>query len=464
MSGSAYTYRKKYFILVTVNPDMSNQILRITGGKPLRGSVRIGGAKNASYKIMIASLLAESESRLLNFSHISDVESVAKLCAYLGATVTRAGERALFIDPQPISKSSLPHEVGAAGRFSSMFAPVLLHHTGRAEVPLPGGDKIGKRPLDRHLAGLESLGASIQVSDHTLKLTAPNGLTGADFTFSKNSHTGTETMIMAAVLAKGTTILRNAALEPEVDDLILFLNTCGAKIERRLNRVIQITGVDRLHGSIHKIMPDRNEAVSYACAALATKGDIIIENARAQDLTAFLETIDDMGAGYEQGSYGLRIFYFQPLQSVEVTTQPEPGFMTDWQPLMATLLTQAHGTSTIHETVMQKRFQYVPDLQAMGANITSFQPSVEHPDLTYNFNLDDDEGNDHAISITGPTKLKAGSFATRDLRHGATLAIAALAAEGESYITGVDHIDRGYEKLAQRLATMGGNISRTKQT
>ncbi len=432
----------------------------IHGGAPLTGSVRLGGAKNASYKLMIASLLADSQSRLLNFSHISDVESVEKILVYLGARVSHAGERSIFIDPVTMQKNQIHHDHGEQGRFSTMFIPVLLHRFGSAQVPAPGGDKLGSRPLDRHFDGLRAMGADISTHDG-LYLVKTQGLRGTTYRFAKNTHTGTETLILAAVKAKGTTVLENAALEPEIDDLISFLNHMGAKITRLPDRIIKIQGVDQLHGAIHSLIPDRNEAVSYACTALATKGDVVIENARPEHLTAFLEALRQAGAGVEIGNYGIRFFFKQNLVATSIQTQIEPGFMTDWQPLWAMLMTQAWGESVIHETIMPNRFQYVPDLQAMGASITPFQPDVEDKEATYNFNLSDDRPEYyHGIKITGPTQLQAGKFAVRDLRHGATLVGAALCARGESIITQIEHIDRGYEALDQRLNSMGARISR----
>ncbi len=433
---------------------------RVTGGTALNGSVRIGGAKNASYKLMIAALLGTSESRILNFSHISDVQKVSEIISYLGGKVHTAGERALFIDPRSLSSYVLDPQDGAQGRFSPMFIPALLAKFGKAQVPNPGGDKIGKRPLDRHFEGLVALGARVWQEGDSIKAET-DGLVGTTYKFSKNTHTGTETLIMAAVLAKGRTVLENAAEEPEVDDLIQFLNAMGAKIKRRLNKVIEIEGVSRLGGAIHKLMPDRNEAVSYACAALVTKGDVIIENAVPEHLTAFLEKLDDLHAGYEVGTYGIRFYYKGPLQATNVTTAISPGFMTDWQPLFATVLTQASGVSILHETIMQNRFQYVSALQSMGAQIEQFNPDVEHPELVYNFNMADDKPEYfHALKITGATKLHAGDFTVHDLRHGATLILAALAAEGSSVIRGIEHVDRGYEALAERLTSMGAHIER----
>lgn len=432
----------------------------VTGGTPLYGSVRIGGAKNASYKLMIASLLADTESRLLNFSHISDVEAVKKIITDLGGVVTAKGERALFINPSSLKSSTIDEGIGAQGRFSTMFIGPLVARFKKAIVPAPGGDKIGKRPLERHFDGLKQLGIQIEEKNGMYYCEATE-LNGTTYRFEKNTHTGTETLIMAAVLAKGTTILENAAEEPEIDDLIAFLNAMGAHVRRRAHRVIEIHGVNQLQGAIHKIMPDRNEAVSYACAAIATKGDVIIENAREQDLKAFLEKLEEIGAGYEVGQYGIRFYYHKPLIAADIVTEIEPGFMTDWQPLWATLATQCKGKSVIHETIMQNRFQYVTELVAMGAKIKKYNPDVAHPEKIYNFNLKDDRPEYfHAIEISGPTQLKAGEFTVYDLRHGATLILAAMVAQGTSTIHGIELVDRGYEQLEKRLTSMGANIQR----
>ncbi|MFZ1721196.1 MAG: UDP-N-acetylglucosamine 1-carboxyvinyltransferase [Microgenomates group bacterium] len=434
--------------------------LHIIGGSPLYGSVRIGGAKNASFKLMIASLLADTESRLLNFSHISDVELVSTIIEYLGGHVQKKGERALFINPENLNSDRINKEHGEQGRFSTMFIPPLLHRFGRAEVPTPGGDKIGRRPLDRHMDGLEAMGAHVAYKDGTYMVTAKK-LVGTTYRFDKNTHTGTETLILAGVKAEGTTILENAALEPEIDDLMAYLVKMGARIRRRAHRVIEIEGVKTLHGAIHKLISDRNEAVSYACAAIATKGDVIIENAEHTHLTAFLEKLDEIGAGYEVSDYGIRFFYKGQLRAADVTTEIEPGFMTDWQPLWATLATQCHGTSTIHETIHPSRFQYVDPLLSMGAAIDFYNPELAHPEKIYNFDLQNDTPqNFHAIKIHGATPLNAGTFEVKDLRHGATLILAAMIASGTSVLRGINHVDRGYESLDTRLQSMGANIHR----
>ncbi|MBI4035133.1 MAG: UDP-N-acetylglucosamine 1-carboxyvinyltransferase, partial [Candidatus Chisholmbacteria bacterium] len=361
----------------------------IQGGVPLYGCVRLGGAKNASFKLMIGSLLADGESRLLNFSHISDVDITQDIITSLGGQVRSAGERTLFINPQGLKSFTIDKKFGHSSRASSLFVGPLLHRFHKAIFPLPGGDNVGPRPLDRHFAGLTALGATIKQFGDLCQVSAER-LTGAEFTFDKPSHTGTETLIMAAVLAQGKTVIDNAALEPEVDDLIFFLNQMGAQIKRSRPRTITITGVSHLKPTIYKIMPDRNEAVSYACAAIATKGDIVVENARSSHLKAFLDKLTATGGGWETGNFGIRFYYRQPLKAVDVITQPHPGFMTDWQPLWAVLMTQAQGESVIHETIHPHRFGYIPGLVNMGARIKLFNPQVTNKAKTYHFNRQDD--------------------------------------------------------------------------
>lgn len=433
----------------------------ITGGTPLYGSVRVGGAKNASYKLMIAALLANSPSRLLNFSHISDVALVAKIIGSLGGKSEQVGERAYMVDPRNLTQTVVAPEFGRGSRASTMFIPVLLAKLGRAQVPFPGGDKIGQRSLERHFDGLIALGAQVEVAQDSITVTT-NGLKGTHYRFAKNSHTGTETLIMAAATAEGTTILENAAEETEVDDLVAFLNAMGAKIKRQPNRVIEIQGVPRLEGTIHKIMPDQNQVVSFACAALATKGDVIVENARKDDLQAFLEKLEEIGAGYEVGDYGVRFFYKGSLTATDITTAPHPGFKTDWQPLWVTMMTQAEGVSTVHETVYEDRFKYVPSLNQMGAKIELFNPPVDDPETVYNFNLSQSPTpHMHAARIMGSTPLSGGEFTVEDIRHGATLVVAGLIASGATVLHDPEgHIQRGYEDLDQQFSAMGAQIER----
>ena len=432
----------------------------ITGGKPLYGSIRLGGAKNSSFKLMIASLLCQGESRLLNLPHISDVEVTKAIITDLGGSVRSAGERTFFIDTKKFISQKVSSKYGSISRASAMFLPVLLARFGRAEVPLPGGDKIGSRPLNWHLTGLEQMGAVI-TQQKGMMVAEAKVLKGISYRFPKNTHTGTETLILAAVLARGKTVLENAALEPEVDDLMDYLNKMGAKIRRREGRVIEVFGVKRLTPAIHQIMPDRNEAVSYACAAIATKGDIIVENARKDDIETFLEKLEEAGGGYEVGNYGVRFYYRGKLKATDVITRPHPGFMSDWQPLWAVMLTQATGTSVIHEAVHSYRFHYVSDLVRMGAKIKTYQPAVGDEKRFYNFDFQPGEAEaSHAIKISGPTDLVGGEFKVHDLRAGATLVLAGLVAKGTSRLMAMEQIDRGYEDLDGRLRSMGAEIRR----
>lgn len=433
----------------------------IDGGTPLRGMVTVGGAKNASYKLMIASLLGSTGSTILNLPEISDVTMVAEIIQSLGGQIVVAEPNGLRIDPAGLNSFSIDDQYGQVSRASTLFIAPLLARFGEARVPLPGGDQIGKRPLERHFDGLKKMGAIVVEEDSQLVVQAKQ-LRGAHYRFAKNTHTGTETLIMAAVLAHGKTVLENAAAEPEVDDLIALLQKMGANIQRTLPRTIEIEGVAKLNGATHSVMPDRNEAVSYACAALATQGDVVITNAYSSHLTAFLDKLQEIGAGYEVTTQGMRFFYKQPLQAIDLQTGIHPGFMTDWQPLWAVLMCHAQGESLIHETVMQNRFQYVEVLRAMGAKIELVQPPMPNdPETFYNFNWSDVTPADiRAIRITGPTQFQGGEFVAGDLRAGAIILIAALSAQGKTILRGGEQIERGYSHIEQKLISLGAKIRR----
>lgn len=446
---------------MSTKKSQTQNIFTIQGGTPLHGCVRVGGAKNASYKLMISSLLSKDQVRLLNLPDIADVRLVSRIINELGGKSYTAGEKTYFIEGKGLKSYQVDPSHGESSRSSTLFIPVLLNRLGEAIVPFPGGDKIGKRPLERHFDGLVKLGAKWDLEKDQLHFWT-KGLVGARYRFEKNTHTGTETLIMAAALAKGKTVLENAAEEPEIDDLITLLNDMGARIRRRSFRVIEIEGVKSLHGAIHKIMPDRNESVSYACAALTTKGDIIIENARHQDLTAFIEKVKEAGGGVEIGKYGVRFYYDKPLRATDVVTEIHPGFMTDWQPLWAVAMCTAKGVSIIHETVMQQRFQYTDTLEKMGAKFEKFNPEVTHPEKFYNFNWSDHkEGQLHALKIFGPVKFKGGNFVVHDLRAGATTLLAAIAGSGTTVLSNIEQIDRGYEEIDLKLRSMGAKIERS---
>lgn len=432
----------------------------IEGGYPLKGKVSLLGTKNSSFKLMIAALLSNKGSMISNVPQIGDVKITSEIIQALGGKVKRINAHSFSLSGQAIAFFKIPQFLGEKSRSSSMFVGPLLSRFGKAILPYSGGDKIGRRPIERHLLGLRAMGVEIDYKDGFLKAKAKK-LRGTFYRFPKNTHTGTESLIMTAVLAEGKTVLENAASEPEIDDLTVFLNKMGAKIRRIKPRTIEIEGVKRLHGAIHEVMFDRNEAVTFACAALSTKGDIFVKNAKSEHLTAFLEKIEEAGGGVEIKKEGIRFFYKQPLRAIKIMTSPHPGFMTDWQPLWTVLMTQAEGESIVHETIFENRFGYVPCLLKMGAKIEPFNPKITNPEDFYNFNLQDDRPEYfHAIRIFGPTSLKGTKIKILDIRAGATLTLAALTAKGRTILSDIGHIDRGYENLDGRLRKLGARIER----
>lgn len=438
----------------------------ITGGAPLQGEVTLGGAKNVALKVLVASLLTDEKFVIDNVPDIRDVQFMVEVLQSLGVHIHRSGST-VTAQNKHVDQNRVPLGLGARLRTSSMVIGPLLARYGSAMIPNPGGCRIGARPIDRHVAALRSMGAVIdyQSDDGYFHATAPRGLTGISFEFTKNSHTGTETILLASVLAKGKTIIKGAAEEVEVDELIAFLNSMGAKLWRSGPKEITIEGVASLHRAEYTIMPDRNEEVTFAIAAAITGGEITVVGSQRQHLSAFLEVFAAAGGGYEAiDASKTRYFRQDKLSSVDVITRPHPGFMTDWQAPWAVLMTQAMGTAIIHETVFENRFGYAQELKKMGAQIVPYDPPVPDPVKFYNFNWEDHTpGDHHAIRIHGPTKLHNAILTMNDLRAGATLVLAALAAQGQSVLYGVEHIDRGYENIEERLRKLGANIVRKKE-
>lgn len=431
----------------------------ITGDKALQGFVSISGSKNVITKALIAACLTDEKVIIHNAPRISDLDTAAEIVRTIGGTVTIDGHTVTIHLPS-VTNTNIPLEFGAKSRVSSMFVAPLLHRTGRALVPNPGGCRLGARPIDRHVEGLRKLGAIIDYDRADgMFHAATEGLFGMDFTFEKNTHTGTETLILTAVLAKGTTTLHNAAFEPEIDDLIAMLNKMGANIQRSEDRTIIIEGVEKLHGCEYTIMPDRNELVTVAIASALTGGNILIENVDLPSVSTFLDCFTKAGGSYEMLDGAVRFFVKETLLASNIVTAPHPGFMTDWQGAWALLMTQAVGQSSIHETIYENRFSYVDELHKMGAKIVFYNPSVSDPKTTYNFNIEDNIApTNQAIKITGKTKLHDAVLTVADLRAGATLVLAALIANGESTIFGIEHIERGYEDFAKRLTSLGALI------
>jgi len=434
----------------------------IVGGKKLKGQVKVFGSKNVVLKVLVAACLTNEEVYIDNVPLISDVYAMVEIIEHLGGKVVFKDHR-FVIKVEDFISNKIALEKAAEARTSFMFLAPLLLRKKEAIIPNPGGCRIGARPIDRVIGGLKKMGVRVKYDskDGFFHATAPNGLKGAYYKFEKSTHTGTETMLIAAVLAKGKTVLENAAQEPEIDELIAFLRRMGAKIVREKPRRIVIQGVEKLHKASFIIAPDRNEVVTFAVGAIITQGDIFIKDIAKRGLEEFLEMLKKIGAGFEIKKNGIRFYYKGPLKSSDVATSFYPGFMTDWQGPWAVLMTQANGISTLHETVYENRFNYVGELRKMGAEIELFNPKVRNPAKFYNFNIKDDKKtNLHAAKITGPVNLHNGILTMTDIRAGATLVLGALVASGESVLFGLEYLDRGYEQFEQRLKSLGAKIKR----
>ncbi|MEK7060989.1 MAG: UDP-N-acetylglucosamine 1-carboxyvinyltransferase [Patescibacteria group bacterium] len=436
--------------------------LVIKGGKKLRGTVEVAGSKNVALKALVAACLTDEEVIIENIPLISDVFVMTEIIKELGGEVNFK-DHIVSVRMRKFDTYKILLEKAAEIRTSFMFLAPLLLRTGKAIIPNPGGCRIGARPIDRVINGLKKMGVIIKYQSkdgYFHAIVGEAGLKGIKYRFSKNTHTGTEALIMAAVLAKGRTILDNAAQEPEVDELINFLNQMGARIRRVKPRTVIVDGVDKLHKAKFRISADRNEVVTFAIAAILTEGDIVIKKINKLGLLEFLDVLAIAGGGFEEKEDGIRFYYKGKLKSTKVTTFPYPGFMTDWQGPWSVLMTKAQGMSIIHETVYENRFNYIEELEKLGANVELFNPKVKNPDKVYNFNVTDDKNFFHAARIFGPAKLHNGVVTVSDLRAGATLVLAALSAQGESIIFGLEHLDRGYEKFDKRLKKLGANIKR----
>ncbi len=428
----------------------------VNGGRKLRGEIEVRGSKNATTKMMVASLLTDEECVLSNFPRIGDAEITKELCSSVGSKIVIDGS-VLKIKTPEITNFKVT-KLSRRNRIPILALGPLLNRVGRAEVPILGGDKIGPRPVDIHLEALGAMGAKIEIDEDYYHAEAPHGLKGTRIRLRYPSVGATENTILAAVLAKGQTTIENSAIEPEVIELILMLQKMGAIIEMGSDRKIYIEGVPKLGGVSHKIMPDRNEAASFASLALSSPdNEVKVANTRQSDLMTLLNAVRRVGGGYRVEDDGITFFGAKNLSATNIETDTHPGFMTDWQQPFVVLLTQADGTSVIHETVYEDRFGYVEDLNLMGANIKVFSKCLG--ELPCRFAGD---GQPHSAVISGPTRLSGRNFKVRDLRAGMAHLIATLIAEGKSEIEGIEEIDRGYEDIDTRLKKLGANIERVK--
>lgn len=434
----------------------------VKGGKRLKGTVSVSGAKNAALKTLIAACLTDEEVVIKNVPLITDFYNMLKIIKELGGEV-KVLDHSVSVKLKKIKNYKLSLDTAARIRTSFMFIVPLLLRAGKAIIPNPGGCRLGARPVERCLDGLREMGADILYNskDGFFYAKSPSTLKAVEYTFKKNTHTGTETLLLAAVCAKGKTILKNSAEEPEVDELITFLNSMGADIRRTEKRIIEVNGVKKLHGTTYTIGLDRNEIVTFAISALITKGDIFVKGAKKEHIKEFIDKLQSSGAGIEEKEDGLRFYHQGELKAVNVQTSPHPGFMTDWQAPWAVLMTQALGECLIHETVFENKLGYIKELQKMGADASLFNPELEEPDKIYNFNLsDDDPKYFHAVKIKGPITLHNAVVTMQDIRAGAAVLLAALGARGSSTIYDIEKLDRGYEAFEKRLRKLGADIER----
>ena len=413
----------------------------IQGGAPLEGEIAVSGAKNSALPALAACLLTGERVTLKRIPPVRDIATMQQLLSHIGARVKRQNG-AVTIESGEIEHPEAPYELVKTMRASSLVLGPLVARCGRARVSLPGGCAIGARPINLHVAGLERLGARVTQEHGYIEAEAPNGLEGASYTFDRISVTGTEDLLMAAVLARGETIIDNAAREPEVVDVAALLQKMGARIEGAGTSTIRVQGVERLAGTTHEIIPDRIEAGTFLIAGAITGGDLAVRGCAPEHLRALIAKLNQSGAEVtEPAPDTLRVRRKSKLRSVDVTTEEHPGFATDLQAQFMALMTQAEGIAIITETIFENRFMHALELARMGANIRV---------------------DGRQAIVAGTSQLSGAQVIASDLRASASLVLAGLAAQGETVIDRVYHIDRGYEKIEAKLAAAGARIRRMK--
>jgi len=414
--------------------------LLISGNKSLQGNIVIEGAKNAALPILAATLLTEEPIYLRNVPHLRDITTMMELLGRMGSIISMDQHSTIKTDNSLVNEYIAPYELVRTMRASIVVLGPLLARHGQAIVSLPGGCSIGSRPVNLHVDALRALGAEIVVENGYIKAQAPHGLKGATFIFDTITVTGTENLLMAATLAKGTTLIKNAAREPEIVDLANCLSMMGAQIEGAGTDTIEVQGVDRLHGGIHTIVPDRIETGTYLVAAAMTGGNITLKNTNASILEAVLLKLQEAGAQITTGhnTINLNMRGDRP-KAIDVRTAPYPGFPTDMQAQFTALNLIAQGTGTITETIFENRFMHIPEMQRMGADVRI-------------------EGN--TVICQGKSELFGAPVMATDLRASASLVLAGLVATGETIVDRIYHLDRGYARIEEKLARLGANISR----
>ena len=438
--------------VAVARPETADTVI-FEGGKPLVGEVSVRGAKNLVTKAMVAALLADTPSTLKGVPAISDVAVVRGLLEAHAVTVTENVDGELVLDPRGVKSAHFAEIDAHAGssRIPILFCGPLLHQLGEAFIPDLGGCRIGDRPINFHLDALRAFGAELEKSYEGIRLKAPQRLVGAKVDLPYPSVGATEQVLLTAVRAKGVTELTNAAIEPEIIDLIAILQKMGAIIVVEPNRTIVIEGVESLQGYDHRAIADRNEAASWAAAALATRGDIYVRGAKQQDLMTFLNVYRKVGGLFDIDDEGIRFRHpGGAINPVVIETDVHPGFMTDWQQPMVVALTQAEGRSIVHETVYENRFGFTDALVQMGANIEVYKEGIAS--ITRRVPRRPLE---QAAVITGPTPLHGANIRVPDLRGGFSHVIAAVTAQGRSEVSNIGIISRGYEHLLQKLDGLG---------
>ena len=419
---------------------MHNHHFHITGGQKLEGQVRVGGSKNAALPIIAAALLTDEPVTLTNVPDIADIATMEHILHFLGVETQRENGT-LKINASAVANVEIGHELVSKLRASILFLGPLLARNGEVRLAFPGGCVIGKRPVDAHLQAFESLNTQV-LEDHELLHLKTEELIGSDFTMTEASVTATENAIIAAVLAKGKTTIRLAAAEPHVQDLCHFLNSMGAKIHNIGTHTLTIEGVSKLHGTEYRVTSDYLEAGTLVLAAAITKGEVDILDIDPHHLDIFWQKLREVGVHFELGKDMVRVLPSNNLKAIRLQTAVFPSFPTDLQAPFVALLTQAEGTSFVFETLFDGRLQYLYELEKMG-----LKPKILNP---------------YQAEITGPTSLKGASIASCDIRAGAGVVLAALAAEGETDISNIYYIDRGYDKLDVKLNSLGAKIKRVQ--